>query len=384
MLRDGGFDFVGLGECEGAMVELAERLEAGGDPSDIANLAFLRDGALVANALRPRVDDLDKLPWPDRELWERAGFDFRELMVMGARGCWFRCDFCMNSYNLALYGEEKSSIRRRSPENVVAEIKAARARYGTRFVFFYDDDLTSDGPWLESFAELYARELRLPFYCHGTNNTLDARKAKILKDAGCRQLFMGIDSGSPALRADVLNRHFTNEDVAEKARIVRAAGIDLQVSAIFGIPGETRAEMRETVEFVASIRPAVTATYVCYPFPGTPILEAAREAGILDAGAEARMRAGEGSLHSESILRHPLAPVAYACMNLLPAYTKAPAALRPLLMRLMMRGGPSALARLVFLLAIPLTSPLFGLTRLRALLGQVRRTAAEALAERVG
>jgi len=389
VLRDGAFDFVGVGECEQALVELADRLERGDDPRDVANLGFL-DGEgpnarFVLNEPRPRVEDLDKIAWPERDLWaSRAGFRFRELMIMGSRGCHFRCDFCMNAYNLSLYGTSKSSIRRRSPENVIAEIESVRERYDTRFIFFYDDDLTSDGAWLEAFAKLYGREVGLPFYCHGTNNTLDASKARLLKEAGCRQLFMGIDSGDPGVRSDVLNRHFTNADVAEKARMVRAAGIDLQVSAIFGIPFETPEDMRRTVEFVDEGGPAVVATYSCYPFPGTPIVDAARRAGILSPEAERRMQRGEGSLHSRSILDHPHAEVAWACANLLPAYTKAPRWLKRPLLAFMLRGERLWLARLVFLAMIPVTTPLFGLTRLRALVRQLRRVVTLSAAERLG
>ena len=184
-LGKGAPDFIVTGEAEEAFPELARTLAAEADPSGIANVGGRSCGKIWLNQPRPLIKDLDRLPFPDKDLFYRecALQIKKSYMITASRGCGHSCGCCWNSMIKTVCPE--GFFRRRSPENAVAELVWAKARYGIERVTFYDEVFTSDRAWLEKFLELYKLRVGLPIFCCVHPDNIDEAVVKHLEDAGC-------------------------------------------------------------------------------------------------------------------------------------------------------------------------------------------------------
>jgi anaerobic magnesium-protoporphyrin IX monomethyl ester cyclase len=275
-------DVICRGEGEEAFVELVDRLAAGADASDIANLWVKTKAGVRKNPLRPPLRDLDGLPFFARELYPTSALGRRHPMVLTGRGCPCDCTFCVNPAMRRLYGLTKAEYtRRRSPASVLAELELLVARDPVRVVEFVDDLFTLDHAWLRDFLPAYRARIGRPFVCDVRADTLDAAVLGELRAAGCAAVRMGVESGSERVRQQVLDKRLPTAALHRAARLVRAAGIRLLTYNIVGAPGETLDEALETVRLNRELRPDYAWCGLLQPFPGTAIRDRARAAGLL-------------------------------------------------------------------------------------------------------
>src|SRR3990172_6782749 len=192
-------DAVGVGGGDEGWKELVDALEAGGSIDAIPNIVTRANASKVLRAttraselvqlagaaasvrpeydlevdptfLRPRRTVLDTLPFYDRELVYRkthlARFPLRSFM--SSRGCPYQCTYCFEPKFNVMYAGKGPIYNRYSVKRLCAELKELRERWPTQFIKFYDDMFILDrrvDPWLEEFAEVYPREVGLPFFC---------------------------------------------------------------------------------------------------------------------------------------------------------------------------------------------------------------------------
>lgn len=352
VLADPHIDIICRGEGEDAIVELAAALARGEREFAIPNLAYKRpDGSMVENPLRPLRQDLDALPFPDKDLFRRWGCFGGRLYVMTGRGCPYDCAYCFNHTYKRLYRGGGAYVRQRSVENVLAELRASTVRYGTRDVFFYDDTFTQNHDWLREFLPRYRAEIGLPFACNVRANTITAEIARLLRASGCTYVVMGVESGNTYVRNELLKRRLSDEQMLQAAADIHAAGLQLCTLNLVGVPGETAAQMWETVEFNHRLRPdggSMASTF--YPFPETDLYHLARQSGMLDEATRVRVENGEGSYRSASLLDHPEKETIARVTTFEPLMVRLPRRLHPLFRRL----PPHPLFRL---LAVPCFAP---------------------------
>jgi anaerobic magnesium-protoporphyrin IX monomethyl ester cyclase len=190
---------------EQTLIELLHTWEEGADRSSVAgiiyrNKAFERETGEVSpleTAVRPFDKDLDRLPFPARQLfpnesYKRFGkkkYGYSITTVMSTRGCPFHCEFCSN----VVFG---GSYRERSPENVVDEIEEALA-LGYDRIAFADDVFTLNRRQVMAVCtEIKKRGLQFKWECLGRVDTLDYGTAVEMEAAGCARVYFGIESGN--------------------------------------------------------------------------------------------------------------------------------------------------------------------------------------------
>jgi len=374
VLGNPNVDMVCLGEGEEALVELANRMEAGQPTDDIRNIWFKRDGEIRRNPLRPLLACLDDLPLPDKDLFHRVGVFDRSVMVITSRGCSFNCNYCIHGFERRLYKGLGYKIRRRAVDNVLEELRLYKKKYNARMFLFEDDDFASDEAWLERFAEPYARQIRLPFYCLTNPRQITDRKLHLLKTAGCYELFMGIDSGSEEIRRNRLNRKFSDRELIETARKIKEKGIILRTTAMFAIPDETPEDMTKTVKMIADIKPDAISTYTFYPYPKTVLYDYAVEKGLIDEETRRNISEGKSSLHGMSVFAHPHKKLAYIYANTLPLFNRLPRALQPLFLRLAQMERLYWASPILYYLFVPITYPTVGILRIKDMIHLIVRS----------
>jgi anaerobic magnesium-protoporphyrin IX monomethyl ester cyclase len=287
MIEHEGVDIVCRGEGDQAIVELADALQRGTDITRIPNLWVKKDGQIHRNELRPLIEDLDTLPFPDRDvtlhLVERAqnGIHF----AMTGRGCPFDCSYCFN--HLARKMAPGKYVRRRSVANVIEELKAVKAKLGTRLFSFQDDTFTMHPKWLAEFADAYSREIGLPYACHGRADLIDDAMAELLARSGCVMVCVGLESGNDHLRKDILDKNVSREDLIRTSRALHKYGIMLLTQNLIGIPHETIDTILETIDLNYQCRPEIMQLNLYTPYPETKLGRYACEHGFFDGKFDA-------------------------------------------------------------------------------------------------
>jgi anaerobic magnesium-protoporphyrin IX monomethyl ester cyclase len=278
VLADGAFDLACIGEGEEALLELLDSLAAGGDPAttDIPNLR--RRGA-PPPVLRPPLPELDRLPFVARDLLdERYGV----LHLSTQRGCPFPCTFCAAGSIRALY-PDAGYLRRRSVENVLAEVRLLRASGPLNYLVFLDDTFSLHPRWIKAFCAAYGREFGIGFSINARAETVTPELLGQLADAGCRHVIYGVESGSPRVRREVLRRPLEDGAFVDAFRWTRDAGMLVTANYLLGLPGESAAEMAQTLALHQRLEPDDFGCFVFRPYPGTPLYDLCREQGLLPA-----------------------------------------------------------------------------------------------------
>ncbi|MBF0331218.1 MAG: radical SAM protein [Candidatus Omnitrophica bacterium] len=282
VIQEPAVDFVGVGECEEALVELLGCLSSGKDPSQVRNFWMKKDGRVVRNPLRPLVDDLDELLPPDKDIFYgvHPALVDQNYTIATSRGCAYQCSFCYNSFLKTLYPNGKY-YRKRSNGNVIAELKRAKEKYAIKSVYFVDDILTQEKGRLREFIKSYRDEINLPFRCEVMPGTVDDEVAALLSSAGCTTVNMGVQTLSPVLRRTILNRHDTNDDIVRAIDALRGHRISIHANIILGLPGQDEKEWLDIARFFNRHRlDAVLVFWLIY-YPRTAIIKKAIECGAL-------------------------------------------------------------------------------------------------------
>jgi anaerobic magnesium-protoporphyrin IX monomethyl ester cyclase len=273
VIRDPALDFVCVGEGEEAIAELAIALDAKNDPTYIGNIWSKKGDQIFENPVRPLLQDLDALPFPDRSYYDRYPITARETSknFISGRGCAYKCNFCANHTLMELYHGKGKYVRFRSRENVIEEIKQVRAHYPIRFIGFSDDILIVNRKWLYPFLDLYKREIGLPFLSTVRANLVDEELVSALKEAGCISCVFGVESGVERIRNEVLAKGVKDEHITEAARLFHKYRIRFGTYNMVGLPGETVEDAFQTVKINAKIQPDFPWCSVLQPYPGTQI-----------------------------------------------------------------------------------------------------------------
>jgi radical SAM superfamily enzyme YgiQ (UPF0313 family) len=371
VLSNPDIDMICRGEGELSLLELADRMEKGKDYFNVPNIWFKkRDGSFVRNELRTLIDDLDMLPFPDKELFYQYGC-FKDLVqVISGRGCPFSCSYCHNNICRKMYQGKGRYIRRRSVANMISELKFYKEKYHARRLSFQDDLFLMDREWLNEFSKSYIEEITLPFSCNAFPSRMNEESISLLEKMGCMDLFIGIDSGNETLRREVLKRDTPTEGIRKSIQLIKNYHIPIELSAVFCFPGETVEQMWETINLVDELNPSAVQSHMLFPFPKTEIFENCKKMGLIDEEIEMQIYKGAGSIVGESVLKHPDRDVAYVLVKMMAMYVKLPGFLKPLFRRLM-NTRMKTFANAMFLITIPLVFPWQGITRLRELFRMV-------------
>ena len=271
-----GADVCVVGEGERTMEESIAALS--GDRSTLARvdgIAYLdADGATVFTNEREKQRDMSALALPARDLIDLGAYQraWRQrhghstLNVSTMRGCPYTCKWCSR----AVYG---LSYRRRPVEKVIDELAAIQRDHAPDRIWFVDDVFTISHKWLAEFAEgLERRNLRITFECITRADRMNEEVIALLKRSGCVQVWIGAESGSQRI-IDAMDRRVDVRQVREMIRATKRAGIGTGTFIMLGYPGETRADIDETIVHLKDSDPDLFTITVAYPITGTELYQ---------------------------------------------------------------------------------------------------------------
>jgi len=280
-----GIDMIAIGESEQPLANLCRALQQGQEFDKIPNLWVKKGSTVIRNPLSPLLQNLDDLPFADRALFDYPNLHFElqgAATIMASRGCPFACTYCCNTALRRLYNDLGSYVRFRSVRNVIDEIKQVRRDYAfVRRVHFDDDILFLRREWAEEFADLYVREVRLPFCCNVHPSLCTAQNVETLARAGCDELRIGIESGNEMIRRTVLGRSLDEGKILEAFALARSKGMRTLSFNMVGIPDETPSCILESVKLNARAGVDEIQLTAFHPYPGSALYEVCLEKGMI-------------------------------------------------------------------------------------------------------
>lgn len=273
-------DFLVTGEGEEAFCSLVKSIDKGGDVSGIAGIVTMVDGKIINTGKRPYVKDIDKLPFPDRQLVPYK--KYTSLLAKGksvttiitSRGCPFKCSFC-DRPNMG------KVFRARSATNVVDELEQC-VQLGINEFLFYDDTFTVNKQRVLDICDMIRhRKLVISWDIRARIDTIDEEMLVSLKKAGCYGIHYGIEAGSERI-LKVLNKQITIEKALEVFKLTKQIGLSTLSYFMIGNPEETIEDIDETFKVMKLLKPDYVHLTILTPFPGTKVYSDGIQKGIME------------------------------------------------------------------------------------------------------
>ncbi|MFQ5646537.1 MAG: B12-binding domain-containing radical SAM protein, partial [bacterium] len=284
IINDRAVDIVCRGEGEYALLEIADKIDANANYTGTLSCWFKVEGKIIENEQRDLIENLDELPFPDRELYisKYPYLKKSQKAFIGGRGCPFDCTFCFNHVLMKLYKGKGKLVRYRSVDNLLQEIEEVRSNHRLKTVYMQDDTLILKKKWVSEFTEKYKRRIDLPFLCLIRADLAEEEIIRNLSEAGCHSAYFGVECGSEKLRRKLLKKSVSDSQIIETARILHKYKIKFRTYNMMGLPGETLDEALRTVSLNSEIRTDYPWCSLFFPYPGTELAGYAEKNRLLE------------------------------------------------------------------------------------------------------
>lgn len=286
------FDFILTGEGEAAINDLVDFITNNHTKAP-DNVWHKNNGQFIKPAkLKPPIN-LNNVPNPDKMLYYNKfkGYS-QEYLIMTSRGCPYSCSFCCADIWQTYYG--KDFLRRRAADNVISELKEAKTKYNPKFIWFMDDCFTADKKWLNDFSIKYKNEINLPFFCYSTPKLMTGQTAELLKEAGCHEVAIGVESLNQNILQKI-NRKQYIEEVDKAINVLKKHNIFVATENIIYLPDETSEDILKAALFYAKTKPDLVLFSYLRLFPKTQLTQKYANENIISETDLMKIYGGEGN-----------------------------------------------------------------------------------------
>jgi radical SAM superfamily enzyme YgiQ (UPF0313 family) len=252
---------------------------------------FLRLGIPIPKIIEGiEIEDLDSLPFPAFDLLDMDKYMFSKIdyipnlkfplfSIIGSRGCIHKCPFCFNS-------KRRTKVRYHSADYLIREILFLKDNYGIKNIWFYDNEFIENrGLLLEFISRLKALGLHreVSWACQARATSIRQDTPKMLKEAGCICIFLGIESMAPKSLAFLKCGSISTSDVENAVKFCHNAGLPVCGSFIFGSPSESISEMQQTWRWILRHKNKGLTYFsigILSPYPGSALYDYALKHNI--------------------------------------------------------------------------------------------------------
>ena len=270
------FDYFVIGQCEGTFGNFLSAIENNGDIGSISGVLYRKNKEVLFSGENPQVIDLDELPFPARHLLKKNKYRVGTMRgkkiytsIMASRGCPFKCVFCSTS----IYGKK---VRRRSLQNLIAEIEHLIRDHRIDHFYFLDDTLTLNRRYiLELCDEIEKRGLQFTWEGGTRANLVDEELIARMAECGLIRISFGFESADIEVR-EIIKKEVPIESYDYANKLTNKYGIETINSVMLGLPGDTYETIEKTIKFIRNSRTIKHATFgIAIPYPGSEMYEMA-------------------------------------------------------------------------------------------------------------
>lgn len=253
------FDFAAYGEGEQTFNELINYLKGNQEIESISGLIYKqKNGEIRINKPRSIIKDINTIPFPAYDLFKMNRYPQHRLTT--SRGCPFNCVFC-NSHSLWT-----NKWRKRSPQNIIDEIKLLNSKYKSKSIVFNDDSFNIDAKRvIELCNQIIDQKLNILWSTSIRVDLITDEISQLMKKSGCYNVSIGIESANNEVLKR-MNKHNTKEKIYNGIQILRKAGIDVMGQFMIGNPGDTLETVKESIEFAKTSNLTGVEFYTALPY----------------------------------------------------------------------------------------------------------------------
>jgi len=270
-------------EGEIAFTELINALDRKTSLKEIKGIFFKdKDGNVIETEKRELVKNLDSLPFPAREFFDTDLYfppptkrvsNKKAGNMITSRGCPYQCTYCMASFMW------QRQVRFRSIENVMKEIEECIDKYNIREFNFHDELFTVNKKrTIEFCQEVKKRKLDIAWVCMIRVDFADEETLREMKEAGCKKIMFGFESGSQMI-LDKMKKRVALEKAEQVVRLVKKIGIKTAGNFMFGNIGETEETIKQSIRLANKLNTDTMAFFIASPYPGTEFYQIAKKNG---------------------------------------------------------------------------------------------------------
>lgn len=271
-----------IGEGEETILELVQKIQNRESYATVKGVIYKDNGIIVKKKPRPVLKNMDNIKFPARELlpdlssYSHTAYRGRKgeltTTLITSRGCPFTCTYCDQS----IFGR---TWRKHSAPYVFSEMKLLKDKFGVKFISIEDDNFSLYKPRVEDICnKIIDNSLDIKWAISGRVNSLDEKLLRLMKKAGCENIYVGLESGSPRI-LKLIQKKISKEEVNEGIRNITRCGLKVVGSFILGIPSETKEEMEQTVSFALSLPLDGVSFFIFTPYPNTELRDLAFQYG---------------------------------------------------------------------------------------------------------
>ncbi len=284
MLSAPVFDLAVLGEGEATFLEVCRlhRERANPDFKNVLGVAYRKNGDVFITPPRQLCNDLNSLPFPRRDINLYPETYTKQQLggLIYGRGCPWDCRFCSSKK----FWQRR--VRMRSPENCVGEINSLMNQYGLRRFMFWDDAFSVRRKEIIEFAtRVIESKERFTFTAATRADLIDQELVELLRSAGCTELKLGVESGSPRV-LEMIRKNLDLNVLREAVKIVKAGGINLGLFFMAGLPYETLEDLNQTFDLIKELDADNVAFNIFDPMPGSDLYQEAIDLGLIPENAD--------------------------------------------------------------------------------------------------
>jgi len=237
-------DIIMIGESEGNIIKIVDALSEKRDYIGIPSIAYRGNDVVIQNKAQNMLEDLDALPYPDYSLLPYA-HELTSFPIEGGRGCPYGCIYCSTK------SFWKRQYRMKSISRIISEIKTIQKTYDVHQFSFIHDLFTANRLFIIEFCNSLIKEkLDIEWFCSARIDTIDEEILQIMKSAGCKRIYFGIESGSQRMQK-IINKNLKIKTVMEKVDVLKKCSMDEYVfSFIYGFPQEQIEDVNDTVKLI--------------------------------------------------------------------------------------------------------------------------------------
>ena len=290
-MKDPNVDYWIIGEGEFRFPQLLnELIKPSPDLYSIDGLAFWNENKIIINQSKGFIENLDSIPFADygnlnlidygnKVLKYSAGLlprKFPYAVTISSRGCPYLCTFCAAS---TVSGRK---IRFRSAKNVLDEIDMLY-KTGIREIIFLDDHFLGNRKRaIQIMQGMIENKYDLTWKCVNlTIFLLDREILELMKESGCYQMTLSIESGNQYVLNNIIKKPVKLEKMPEILEMAKSIGFEIITNFVIGFPGETWEQIRQTFRFAESIDVDLVNFHIATPLPKTELMDICLRDGYL-------------------------------------------------------------------------------------------------------
>lgn len=277
-------DYILLGEYEYTLLDLVNALENNLALASVSGLAYRNDTKTEVNNHNTTVDNLDSLPWPERETLPMYNYNDSfcnlpqpNVQILTSRGCTFQCIFCL--WPQTTYREHR--YRKRDLVDVVDEMEYLIKEFNFKAVYFDDDVFNIDRNHVFGICEeIRKRKIKIPWAAMARVDLMDEELLESLAESGLYAVKYGIESADQGI-LNFCKKNMNLDKARPIIKLTRELGIKVHLTFCLGLPGETHQTIKKTIDFIQDTNPDSLQFSFATPFPGTEYFNYMKEKDIL-------------------------------------------------------------------------------------------------------